>query len=113
MPRYLPVCLNLEGRLAVIVGGGNVGTQKLRDFLGCGAHVHVVSPVVSDAIRDDDDQDQQRRGIVHPASGQHLARRPWHPPVPSAQPPQDACPWGRLHSRAGLMGRLGVRRHGS
>lgn len=51
MPRYLPICLNLEGRRAVIVGGGNVGTQKVRDFLGCGAEVHVVSPVISDAIR--------------------------------------------------------------
>lgn len=51
MPKYLPICLNLEGRRAVIVGGGNVGTQKVHDFSGCGAEVTVVSPVVSDAIR--------------------------------------------------------------
>lgn len=51
--RYLPICLNLEGRRAVIVGGGVVGTQKVRDFAECGADVLVVSPVVSDYIRDE------------------------------------------------------------
>jgi precorrin-2 dehydrogenase/sirohydrochlorin ferrochelatase len=52
MRKYLPICLNLENRRAVVVGGGNVGTQKVRDFLGCGAEVHVISPMVSDYIRD-------------------------------------------------------------
>ncbi|MCC2669472.1 MAG: hypothetical protein K0Q72_1943 [Armatimonadetes bacterium] len=50
--RYLPICLNLVGKRAVIVGGGVVGTQKVRDFLGCGAEVSVVSPVVSEFIRE-------------------------------------------------------------
>ena len=53
MPRYLPICLNLEGRSAVIVGGGNVGTQKARDFEECGAEITVISPVASDYIRDE------------------------------------------------------------
>jgi precorrin-2 dehydrogenase / sirohydrochlorin ferrochelatase len=52
MTRYLPICLNLEGRRAVVVGGGIVGTQKVRDFLECGAEVTVVSPRASDAIRE-------------------------------------------------------------
>jgi len=52
MPKYLPICLNLEGRLAVVVGGGAVGTQKVRDFLDCGARVTVVSPEVSDFIQE-------------------------------------------------------------
>jgi precorrin-2 dehydrogenase/sirohydrochlorin ferrochelatase len=51
MTRYLPICLNLEGRDALIVGGGNVGTQKARDFAGCGARVTVVSPESSAYIR--------------------------------------------------------------
>lgn len=52
MPKYLPICLNLEGRPAVVVGGGVVGTQKVRDFLDCGAQLRVISPVVSDYIRE-------------------------------------------------------------
>lgn len=52
MRKYLPICLNLEGHRSVVVGGGVVGTQKVRDFLDCGAEVHVVSPVVSPYIRE-------------------------------------------------------------
>lgn len=52
MPRYLPICLNLEGRTAVIVGGGNVGAQKVADLLDCGARVTVISPVSSASIRE-------------------------------------------------------------
>src|SRR5205809_990526 len=48
--RYLPICINLEGRSVVIVGGGIVGTQKARDFEACGAQLTVVSPVVSEYI---------------------------------------------------------------
>ena len=42
MPRYLPVALNLEGRPVLVVGAGAVGTQKVLDFLACGAVVTVV-----------------------------------------------------------------------
>jgi precorrin-2 dehydrogenase / sirohydrochlorin ferrochelatase len=51
MIRYLPICLNLQGQPVVIVGGGAVGTQKVRDFSECGARVTVVSPDVSPLIR--------------------------------------------------------------
>jgi precorrin-2 dehydrogenase/sirohydrochlorin ferrochelatase len=47
MIRYLPICLNLQDQPVVIVGGGAVGTQKARDFAGCGARLTVVSPVAS------------------------------------------------------------------
>ena len=51
MPRYLPVALNLERRSVLVVGAGAVGTQKVLDFLACGAVVTVVSPVASEAVR--------------------------------------------------------------
>jgi precorrin-2 dehydrogenase/sirohydrochlorin ferrochelatase len=53
--RYLPVALNLEGKPVVIVGGGTVGTQKVRDFAECGARITVVSPVVSPFIQAETD----------------------------------------------------------
>lgn len=50
MPRYLPICLNLEGRPVLIVGGGGVASQKLRDFQECGAQITLVSPEISPEI---------------------------------------------------------------
>ncbi len=52
MKRYLPICLDVAQRPAVVIGGGNVGTQKVRDLLECGAEVTVVSPAVSEYIRE-------------------------------------------------------------
>lgn len=51
MPRYLPVALNLDGRSVLVVGAGAVGTQKVLDFLECGAHVTVISPAASEPVR--------------------------------------------------------------
>jgi precorrin-2 dehydrogenase/sirohydrochlorin ferrochelatase len=51
VPRYLPVALNLEGRPVLVVGAGAVGTQKVLDFLACGAVVTVVSPAASEAVQ--------------------------------------------------------------
>lgn len=51
MPKYLPICLNLEGRRVLVIGGGGVGTQKVEDFTASGAEVTVISPRVSDPIR--------------------------------------------------------------
>lgn len=41
---YYPVCLDLTGRVCVVVGGGRVATRKVRSLLACGAKVIVVSP---------------------------------------------------------------------
>jgi precorrin-2 dehydrogenase / sirohydrochlorin ferrochelatase len=51
VPRYLPVALNLEGRPVLVVGAGAVGSEKVLDFLACGAEVTVVSPIASEAVR--------------------------------------------------------------
>lgn len=44
--RYYPAFLNLEGRRAVVIGGGVVAERKVRTLLRAGARVTVVSPVV-------------------------------------------------------------------
>jgi len=44
---YYPVYLDLNGRLAVIVGGGKVAQRKARTLAGYGADVVVVAPNVS------------------------------------------------------------------
>jgi precorrin-2 dehydrogenase / sirohydrochlorin ferrochelatase len=39
-----PIFLNLQGRLAVVVGGGTVGLRKVRGLLAAGAKVRLVEP---------------------------------------------------------------------
>lgn len=50
--QYVPVALNLTGKDVVIIGAGNVGTQKVEDFLGSGARVKVISPQASEQVKE-------------------------------------------------------------
>jgi len=45
-----PIFLKLQGRLVVVVGGGNVAEGKLSGLLSAGARVRVISPSVTPAI---------------------------------------------------------------
>jgi precorrin-2 dehydrogenase/sirohydrochlorin ferrochelatase len=47
MPRYYPAFLDLRGKLAVVVGGGEVAERKVGPLILCGARVRVISPRVS------------------------------------------------------------------
>src|SRR3990170_6836365 len=49
---YYMVCLDLEGRGALVVGGGSVALEKARGLLDCGARVTVVAPQVQAALLD-------------------------------------------------------------
>jgi precorrin-2 dehydrogenase/sirohydrochlorin ferrochelatase len=42
--RYYPICLDIQDRPCLVVGGGQVGTRKVKTLLACGARVTVVSP---------------------------------------------------------------------
>ena len=50
--RYYPVHLDIQNRNCLVVGGGSVGTRKVLTLLQCGAKVTVVSPVISDRLRE-------------------------------------------------------------
>ena len=47
-----PIFLKLEGRRCLVVGGGNVGTQKIAGLLDAGARVTIVDPSPSVAVRE-------------------------------------------------------------
>ncbi|MDH4139867.1 MAG: bifunctional precorrin-2 dehydrogenase/sirohydrochlorin ferrochelatase [Coriobacteriia bacterium] len=47
---YYPVFVDLEGRLAVVVGGGAVAERKVLSLLQYGAEVRVIAPVVTSKI---------------------------------------------------------------
>lgn len=47
MSYSLPIQLNLEGKLCVVVGGGTVATRKVISLLETGARVRVIAPLLS------------------------------------------------------------------
>ena len=47
---YLPIGLDVRGRICVVVGGGSVGTRKAMNLLRVGATVTVVSPEATDEV---------------------------------------------------------------
>ena len=50
--RYYPVHLDIQNRNCLVVGGGGVGTRKVATLLECGASVSVISPEVTQKLRD-------------------------------------------------------------
>ena len=57
--RYYMACLDLEGRPALVVGGGPVAREKVEGLLDCGAQVTVVAPEI------DPELDCPRVELVH------------------------------------------------
>jgi precorrin-2 dehydrogenase len=51
MTRYYMVCLDLRGKLCLVVGGGRVAREKALGLLDCGARVTVVAPTIDDDVR--------------------------------------------------------------
>ena len=50
--RYYMACLDLTGRSCIVVGGGNVGLEKARGLLECGARVTVTAPEIAPELLD-------------------------------------------------------------
>lgn len=42
--KYLPVGLDVRGRISIVVGGGRIGTRKVQNLVRAGAAVTVISP---------------------------------------------------------------------
>ncbi len=57
MPFRFPVCLELEGRRCVVIGGGSIADHKARSLLEAGATVTVISPSFTEGL-----QELARRG---------------------------------------------------
>ncbi len=49
--RYYPVFIDLEDRLAVVIGGGHIAERKVRTLLECGARVKLIAPEATEGIR--------------------------------------------------------------
>jgi siroheme synthase-like protein len=49
-PFYI-ACLKLSGRRCLVVGGGEIGLEKVEGLLACDATVHLVAPECNDELR--------------------------------------------------------------
>jgi len=47
---YFPVCLEIAGRLCLVIGGGRVAERKAKALLACGGRVRVISPELTDGL---------------------------------------------------------------
>ncbi|MDH5694063.1 MAG: NAD(P)-dependent oxidoreductase, partial [Gammaproteobacteria bacterium] len=47
---YLPLFLNVENRLCLVVGGGEVALRKVQTLLRWGANIKLLAPSVDEAI---------------------------------------------------------------
>ncbi len=45
-----PVCLNITGKLCVVIGGGSVAERKVEGLLAAGGRVRVISPEVTSSL---------------------------------------------------------------
>src|ERR1700704_136325 len=50
-PFYI-ACLKLTGRRCLVVGGGEIGLEKVEGLLACEGQVTLIAPVVKDELRD-------------------------------------------------------------
>jgi uroporphyrin-III C-methyltransferase/precorrin-2 dehydrogenase/sirohydrochlorin ferrochelatase len=49
---YLPIFIQLQGKPAVVVGGGRIATRKVDLLRKSGAHIQVIAPELSDELRE-------------------------------------------------------------
>jgi precorrin-2 dehydrogenase/sirohydrochlorin ferrochelatase len=56
---FYPICLDLAGRVCVVIGGGRVAERKVLGLLSCSAQVSVISPeLTAELLR------RQNEGII-------------------------------------------------
>lgn len=48
---YFPMFVNLNGKRAVVVGGGTIATRRIRTLLLFGCEIIVIAPVLNDSIK--------------------------------------------------------------
>jgi precorrin-2 dehydrogenase/sirohydrochlorin ferrochelatase len=48
---FYPICLDLEEKACIVVGGGRVAERKVEGLLSCGARVSVISPEMTDGLQ--------------------------------------------------------------
>ncbi len=58
MPAYYPAFIDVKKRCCVVIGGGNIGEEKVVKLLDCDASVVVISPEVNEGVSSLADDDR-------------------------------------------------------
>lgn len=58
MPAYYPAFIDVKNRRCIVIGGGNIGEEKVVKLLDCHANVVVISPEVNGGVHALADQDK-------------------------------------------------------
>ena len=80
-PFYI-ACLKLTGRRCLVVGGGDIGLEKVEGLLACDGDVTLVAPDAIDAAAR-----AGRRGLDRLGAARLLSPRTWRAPSWSSPPP--------------------------
>ncbi|MFC1837144.1 bifunctional precorrin-2 dehydrogenase/sirohydrochlorin ferrochelatase [Thermodesulfobacteriota bacterium] len=56
---FYPICLDLEEKPCIVVGGGRVAERKVMGLLSCSAQISVISPVLTEKL-----QQQHANGTI-------------------------------------------------
>jgi precorrin-6A/cobalt-precorrin-6A reductase len=70
---YFPMWIDLRGKTAVVVGGGEVALRRARTLKKCGAVVKVVSPVLREEFADEGFETVRRKWEARDLDGAFLA----------------------------------------
>lgn len=60
-----PVFMNIENRLAVVIGGGEVAYRKMKDLLNSGANIRLISPEINESIKELKQQNYHNVEIIN------------------------------------------------
>ena len=44
MAKYYPAFIDVSNRICIVIGGGDIGRDKVEKLIDCGASVRVISP---------------------------------------------------------------------
>ncbi len=81
-PFYI-ACLKLTDRRCLVVGGGDIGLEKVEGLLACDGSVHVVAPEVCDEVHDLVEEGSITLGEARRTGPTTWRARSWSSPPPT------------------------------
>ncbi len=62
--KLYPIFFNIENRLAIVIGGGEVGYRKVKDLIDADARIKIISPEIHNGIKELKNKNINRVDII-------------------------------------------------